>query len=97
MQVDAGPYKYQGLQVLLTVVLGFVHAALYLALLVFHLFLIVMPLPTVVGITIGALEIAISSKLSGTLTVLKLWLLAAGVITTVYSAGCLLYVGTVLT
>jgi predicted membrane channel-forming protein YqfA (hemolysin III family) len=97
MQVDAGPYRYQGLQVLLAVVLGFAHVALYLTLLVFHLFLFVMPLPTVLGIAIGTLEIALSSKLSAALAVLKFWLLAVGVITTVYSVGCLVYVRAILT
>ena len=96
MQIDAGPYKYQGLQVLLAVLLGFAHVAFFLFLLVFHLFLFVMPLPTVVGITIGALEIAIGVKLSATVAVLKLWLLAVGVITAVYSLGCLVYVQAVL-
>ena len=97
MQIDAGPYRYQGLQVLLAVVIGFAHVAFYVFLLVLHLFLFVMPLPTVVGITIGALEIAIGLKLSETVGVLKLWLIAVGVVTTVYSLGCLLYVQAVLT
>lgn len=92
----AGPYKCQGLQVLLTVVLGFAHAALYVILLVLHLLFFVMPLPTIAGIVIGALEIAISSKLPTSLTVVKLWLFAAGAITSVYSVGCLAYVLIVL-
>jgi hypothetical protein len=96
VQIDAGPYRYQGLQVLLAVVIGFAHVAFYVFLLVLHLFLFVMPLPTVVGITVGALEIAIGSKLSESVAVLKLWLIAVGVITTVFSIGCLLYVQTVL-
>ena len=96
MRVEAGPYKYQGLQVLVTVILGFAHVAFYLVLLVLSLLLIVMPLPTVVGIGIGAVEIAISWKLPPSLAVLKLWLFAAGIITTVYSVGCLLYVLTML-
>lgn len=97
MQVDAGPYKYQGLQVLFSVLLGFAHVAFFALLLVFHLMLFVMPLPTVAGMTIGALEIALGVKLSATLAVLKLWLVAVGIITAVYSAGCLVYVQTMLT
>lgn len=96
VQIDAGPYKYQGLQVLVAVLLGFAHVAFYMFLLVLHLLLFVMPLPTVVGITIGALEITLGFKLSASLAVLKLWLIALGVITTVYSAGCLVYVQAVL-
>jgi predicted metal-binding membrane protein len=96
MQIYAGPYKYQGLQVLVTVVLGLAHAAFYVTLLVFHLLFVVMPLPTIVGITIGALEIAISAKLPESVTVLKLWLFAAGTLTTIYSVGCLAYVLIVL-
>jgi len=96
MRVEAGPYKYQGLQVLVTVILGFVHVAFYLILLVLSMLLIVMPLPTVVGIVIGALEMAIAWKLPPDWAVLKLWLFAAGVITTIYSLGCLLFVLAVL-
>lgn len=97
MQIDAGPYKYQGLQVLVSVLLGFAHVALYVLLLVFHLLLFVTPLPTVVGMTIGTLEIAMGAKLTATLAVLKLWLVAVGIVTTVYSAGCLVYVHAILT
>ena len=96
VQIDAGPYKYQGLQVLFAVVLGFAHVALYVLLLVLQLFIFVMPLPTVAGIAIGALEMTIGYKLPPSAGVLKLWLIALGVVTTVYSLGCLLYVQAVL-
>lgn len=96
MQVEAGPYRYQGLQVLLTVVLGFAHVAFYLFVLVLNLLLIVMPLPTVAGIIVGGVEVGIASKLSAGVTPVKLWLFAAGVITAVYSVGCLIFVLAVL-
>ncbi len=92
MQVEAGPYRYQGLQVLLTVVLGFAHVAFYLCLLVLNLLLIVMPFPSVAGIVVGGVEIGIASRLSASVTPVKLWLFAAGVITAVYSIGCLVFV-----
>jgi hypothetical protein len=96
VQIDAGPYKYQGLQVLFAVVLGFAHVAFYVLLLVLHLFLFVMPLPTMAGIAIGVLAITIGYKLPASVGVLKLWLIALGVVTTVYSLGCLVYVQAVL-
>jgi hypothetical protein len=96
MQVDAGPYKYQQLQTFVSVVLGFVHVALLLCLLVFNLFFVVMPLPTVAGVAIGVLEMAIGQKLPASMAILKLWLFAIGAITALYSVGCLIYALAVL-
>ena len=90
------PVPLSGPAGLLTVVLGFAHVAFYLCVLVLNLLLIVMPLPAVAGVVVGGVEVGIASRLSASVTPVKLWLFAAGVITAVYSLGCLLFVLAVL-
>jgi hypothetical protein len=88
--VESRTSKYESMQLLLTVVLGFAHVALYA--LMFYVFLAMGPLFTLFGFVVGGLEIAVTSKMSDTLAVLRFWLLAAGAITMAFSASCLLYV-----
>jgi hypothetical protein len=82
------------MQVLLTVVLGFAHVALYA--LMFYVFVAMGPLFTLFGFVVGGLEIGVTSKMPETLAVLRFWLLAAGAITTAFTASCLLYLISVL-
>lgn len=94
MHADQRAYKSESLQVLLTVLLGFAHFALYLF--AFLLFIALGPQFALLGIAVGAVEIVASRWMSPALGVLRFWLLAAGVITTVYSLGSLLYLVSVL-
>lgn len=89
VHADQRVYKSESLQVLLTVLLGFAHFALYLF--AFLLFIALGPQFALFGIAVGGLEIVASRWMSPSLGVLRFWLLAAGVITTVYSLGSLLY------
>ncbi|MPZ61278.1 MAG: hypothetical protein GEU93_08275 [Propionibacteriales bacterium] len=93
MQVELRrPYKYESLQVLLTVVLGFVHVAFYVF--KFYLIVAVAPVLTFLGSAIGALEITVSRSMSArsALAVIRVWLLAVGICTIAFSASCLAYV-----
>ena len=94
MPANQRVYKSESLQVLLTVLLGFAHFALYLF--AFLLFIAIGPQFALFGMAIGAAEIVASRTMSPTLGVLRFWLLGAGVITTVYSLGSLLYLVSVL-
>lgn len=90
MYVESRTSKHESMQLLLTVVLGFAHVALYA--LMFYLFLAVGPLFALFGFVVGGLEIAVTSKMSDALAVIRFWLFAAGAITVAFSASCLLYV-----
>ena len=89
MHVQTRASKYESMQLLLTIVLGFVHVAVYV--LMFWAFLSMGAPFILIGFVFGALEMALTRTMSDTLAVLRFWLLAAGAITMAFSASCLLY------
>jgi hypothetical protein len=91
---NRGAYKYEGLQVLLTVPLGFVHIALYV--LAFYLIVAVGPLIAVVVIAFGVLEIAAGRTMATGPGVLKHSLVGAGGVTIAFSGACLVFILTLL-
>jgi hypothetical protein len=85
-----GDYKYEGLQVLLTVPLGFVHIAFYA--LAFYLIVVVGPLVAVVVIAFGVLEIAAGRTMVTGPGVLRHSLVGAGGVTIAFSGACLVFI-----
>jgi len=81
--------KYEGLQVLLTVPLGFVHIAFFV--LAFYLILALGPLIALVVIAIGALEIVAGRKMAAGPGVLSQSLIGAGSVTIAFSGACLIF------
>lgn len=84
-----GAYKYEGLQVLLTVPLGFVHIAFYAF--AFYLIVALGPLIALVVIALGALEIAAGLTMATGPGVLKHSLVGAGGVTIAFSGACLVF------
>jgi hypothetical protein len=82
-------YKYEGLQVLLTVPLGFAHLAFYV--LAFYLIMVMGPLIAAGVIAIGALEIAVGRAMATGSGVLKHSLTGAGGVTIAFSGACLVF------
>ena len=89
MPANRGAYKYEGLQVLLTVPLGFVHIAFYAF--AFYLIVVVGPLITLVVLAVGALEIAAGRTMASGPGVLKHSLVGAGGVTIAFSGACLVF------
>lgn len=102
MDVESQPNRYEWLQVLLAVLLGYANVALWL----FAWTVVYAPWPIVplITLTIGGLEIKASRKMSRSLTRRSVdaptsirsalsglggWLLGVGIITVVVSAGAL--------
>jgi hypothetical protein len=86
---NRGAYKYEGLQVLLTVPLGFVHIAFYAF--AFYLIIVVGPLVAVVVTAVGALEIAAGRTIATGPGILKHSLVGAGGVTIAFSGACLVF------
>jgi hypothetical protein len=87
--VKRGASRYEGLQVLLTVPLGFVHIAFFV--LAFYLIVTLGPLIALVVIAVGALEIVAGRTMAVGPGVLSHSLIGAGAVTIAFSGACLVF------